>query len=172
MAFIGRLPDPTSEAWDWQVEAACRGMASALFFHPWGERGPSRDERVRKAKQVCSGCPVIDECRRHALQVHEQYGVWGGLSEEERQVLLNRGRRSLRRKVIARSTELQELMGQGSDDAAPLAPTSMSATASVSLPMPVGTVTVTEATGGPITTPFPLPVAAFAPEPMVGAPVG
>lgn len=110
MAFIGRLPVPTTEAWDWQVDAACRGMASSFFFHPWGERGSSRDERVRRAKEVCAGCPVIDHCRRHALEVQEQYGVWGGLSEEERQVLLNRGRRSLRRKVLDRTNGQDPLL--------------------------------------------------------------
>jgi WhiB family redox-sensing transcriptional regulator len=109
VAFIGRLPVPTTEAWDWQVEAACRGMASSFFFHPWGERGPSRDERVRRAKEVCAACPVLEACRQHALDVQEQYGVWGGLSEEERMVLLNRGRRSLRKKVLAQSADLAGL---------------------------------------------------------------
>ncbi|WP_395728880.1 WhiB family transcriptional regulator [Nakamurella sp.] len=110
MAFIGRLPVPTTEAWDWQAQASCRGMASSFFFHPWGERGPSRDQRVVRAKEVCASCPVIDACRQHALEVQEQYGVWGGLSEEERLVLLNRGRRSLRRKVLAKSADLREMM--------------------------------------------------------------
>ena len=110
MAFIGRLPVPTTEAWDWQAQASCRGMASSFFFHPWGERGPSRDQRVLRAKEVCASCPVIDACRQHALEVQEQYGVWGGLSEEERLVLLNRGRRSLRRKVLAKSADLREMM--------------------------------------------------------------
>lgn len=85
-------------------------MASSFFFHPWGERGPSRDQRVLRAKEVCASCPVIDACRQHALEVQEQYGVWGGLSEEERLVLLNRGRRSLRRKTLAQSVELQALV--------------------------------------------------------------
>jgi WhiB family redox-sensing transcriptional regulator len=85
-------------------------MASSFFFHPWGERGPSRDQRVVRAKEVCASCPVIDACRQHALEVQEQYGVWGGLSEEERLVLLNRGRRSLRRKVLAKSADLREMM--------------------------------------------------------------
>lgn len=91
MAYLGRLPAPTTQAWDWQTRAACRGMAGSLFFHPWGERGPARDQRVDRAKQVCAGCPVIDTCRRHALQAQEPCGVWGGLSEEERLFLLNRG---------------------------------------------------------------------------------
>ena len=128
MAFIGRLPVPTTEAWDWQGEAACRGMASSFFFHPWGERGPSRDERVRRAKEVCADCPVIESCRRHALEVQEQYGVWGGLSEEERLVLLNRGRRSLRRKLISQSTELAALVA--AQPATPQPATPQPATAS------------------------------------------
>ena len=114
MAYIGRLPEPTTQAWDWQVQAACRGMASSFFFHPWGERGASRAERDHRAKEVCGACPVIDACRRHALEVQEQYGVWGGLSEEERLVLLDRGRRSLRRKVLAQNSELSNAVDPGS----------------------------------------------------------
>ncbi|ACV80243.1 WhiB family transcriptional regulator [Nakamurella multipartita] len=87
------MRSPTIEAWQWQVAASCRGMPSAFFFHPWGERGPERIERVRQAKDVCAGCPVIDECRRHALQAREMYGVWGGLSEDERLILLGLHRR-------------------------------------------------------------------------------
>lgn len=107
MAYTGRLPQPTTQAWNWQMRAACQGMASSFFFHPWGERGPSRDERVRQAKEVCGTCPVIDACRQHALQVQEQYGVWGGLSEEERLLLLHRGRRSkLPRQAVVQNSEL------------------------------------------------------------------
>jgi WhiB family transcriptional regulator, redox-sensing transcriptional regulator len=31
---------------------------------------------------------VIEQCRSHALGVGEPYGVWGGLSESERDMLL------------------------------------------------------------------------------------
>ena len=34
---------------------------------------------------------MIEECRRHALAAHEPYGVWGGLSESERDEII-RGR--------------------------------------------------------------------------------
>ena len=37
---------------------------------------------------MCRQCPVIQECRSHALEVGEPYGVWGGLSESERDLLL------------------------------------------------------------------------------------
>ncbi|MEV7174880.1 WhiB family transcriptional regulator [Streptomyces sp. NPDC093224] len=47
-------------------------------------RGEDRAERDQAAKEVCALCPVRAECLRHALSVQEPYGVWGGLSEEER----------------------------------------------------------------------------------------
>lgn len=84
MADTRRLPVPVTETYDWQMQGACRGMDSAFFFHPEGERGPARASRETRAKQVCRGCPVLEQCRRHALAAHEPYGVWGGLSESER----------------------------------------------------------------------------------------
>jgi len=66
-------------------------MDSGYFFHPENERGPGRAQREAKAKQVCRRCPVMEQCRRHALAVHEPYGVWGGLSEAERDDII-RGR--------------------------------------------------------------------------------
>jgi WhiB family redox-sensing transcriptional regulator len=63
-------------------------MASSYFFHPEGERGPARARREAQAKAICLSCPALAACRRHALAVHEPYGIWGGLSESERQQLL------------------------------------------------------------------------------------
>ena len=37
-------------------------------------------------------CPVRAECAAHALAVREPYGVWGGLTEDEREELLGRSR--------------------------------------------------------------------------------
>jgi WhiB family redox-sensing transcriptional regulator len=97
MSDVKRLPGPIAEAWDWQLDALCRGMAVSLFYHPWGERGESRVAREEDAKSICQACPVIAECREHALKVAEPYGVWGGLTEKERDFLLNRNTRSSRR---------------------------------------------------------------------------
>ncbi|MEV0072040.1 MULTISPECIES: WhiB family transcriptional regulator [unclassified Amycolatopsis] len=72
------------DSWDWQLRGACRGLDSALFFHPDGERGRVKAERVARAKQICHSCPVLAQCRAHALVTQEVYGVWGGLSETDR----------------------------------------------------------------------------------------
>ena len=75
--------------WEWQLEAACRGD-SEPFFHPFGEREPSRSRREARAKAICARCPVLERCREQALASREPYGVWGGLSESERDALLRR----------------------------------------------------------------------------------
>ena len=93
MADVSRLPGPNADLWDWQLDGACRGTDSALFFHPDGERGPSRSAREDAAKAVCATCPVIAACRAHALRVREPYGVWGGMSEDEREAAYGTGRR-------------------------------------------------------------------------------
>jgi WhiB family redox-sensing transcriptional regulator len=85
MAEISRLPGPVADEWEWQFEGACRDADPRLFFHPEGERGPARRERDSAAKAICASCPVLQKCRVHALTVREPYGVWGGMSEDERQ---------------------------------------------------------------------------------------
>lgn len=33
---------------------------------------------------ICQACPVLAQCRSWALTKHERYGVWGGLSQDDR----------------------------------------------------------------------------------------
>jgi WhiB family redox-sensing transcriptional regulator len=84
VADTRRLPGPKLTEWDWQLHAACRGMASTVFFHPPDERGVAREIRIGQAKQVCRTCPVMQQCLSHALKIPEPYGIWGGISEDER----------------------------------------------------------------------------------------
>ncbi|MEU4115681.1 WhiB family transcriptional regulator [Kitasatospora sp. NPDC028055] len=93
MTDNSRLPGAFAYRWDWQLRGLCREADNALFFHPSGERGAAHHAREEAAKAVCAGCPVRIECRRHALQTREPYGVWGGLTEDERQRLLARSPR-------------------------------------------------------------------------------
>lgn len=85
MAEISRLPGPVADLWDWQLDGSCRRENPDVFFHPEGERGPARRDRDSAAKAVCGACPVLRQCREHALRVREPYGVWGGLTEDERE---------------------------------------------------------------------------------------
>lgn len=87
---------PIADLWEWQHEGLCRVASPDMFFHPDGERGPSRRWRDARAVALCQQCPVIVECREHALRVAEPYGVWGGMTEQERaEVLAGQGRSGL-----------------------------------------------------------------------------
>lgn len=76
-------PVPLADDWEWQQQGLCRGVDSSAFFHPEGERGLARGRRTSRAKAICGRCPVIRQCREHALAVAERYGIWGGMSERE-----------------------------------------------------------------------------------------
>ena len=88
MAAISRLPMPIQETYEWQYDGACRGVDPETFFSPDAERGPRRRAREAAAKALCNVCPVVQECLDHALTVREPYGVWGGLTINERDQLL------------------------------------------------------------------------------------
>jgi WhiB family transcriptional regulator, redox-sensing transcriptional regulator len=90
MRLPPQLPGPNADVWDWQMRGLCRGVDSSTFFSPDGERGRARAEREQHAKDMCRRCPVIVQCRDHALAFAEPYGIWGGLSETERERLLAR----------------------------------------------------------------------------------
>ena len=73
----------------WQLRAACRGPESALFFPPtYPERKDDRDGREARAKAICAECPVRAECLDYALSIREPHGIWGGLTEAERRLLI------------------------------------------------------------------------------------
>ena len=88
MSDLTRLPAPIVEHWEWQRDAACTGLGTERFFHPDGERGQRRANRERAALEVCRRCPVIAACAAHALKVREPYGVWGGLTETDREQII------------------------------------------------------------------------------------
>ncbi len=80
---------PSPDAW--QHRGACRGPHATVFFPPAHfERKVERAAREQRAKEICASCPVIDECLEYALTISEPHGIWGGLNENERRLLLER----------------------------------------------------------------------------------
>lgn len=75
---------PEDGTGDWTERGSCRQTDPELFF-------PTRSalQFSARAKKVCRQCPVTAECLEHALTTGEDYGVWGGLSANERRKLRN-----------------------------------------------------------------------------------
>ena len=74
---------------NWQADAACRGLDTDSFFLPDAVRGKTKRNMEAAAKAVCSACPVAAMCLQQALLNEEAYGVWGGKTPEERELLLD-----------------------------------------------------------------------------------
>lgn len=47
----------------------------------------SDEDRIERAKEVCWTCPVLVPCLDYAMTNDERFGIWGGLTEEERGVV-------------------------------------------------------------------------------------
>ena len=97
MALIIESPKSWDNSVEWRREAACKDLDTDLFF-PVGVTGPAIPHLAR-AKAVCRTCPVRSECLDFAITTNQEFGVWGGASEEER--------RGLRRQWRARQRQLR-----------------------------------------------------------------
>jgi WhiB family redox-sensing transcriptional regulator len=82
------LPGP------WQTRAVCASLPPAekdrIFLPRLGLAGAHQADVDRKAKEICSGCPVRIDCQLHALNHDIVDGTWGGLTAHERKVLKHR----------------------------------------------------------------------------------
>lgn len=83
----------------WHRLAACLSVDPELFF-PNGQTG-MHSRQAKQAKKVCAGCPVRDACLEFALDSRQDFGVWGGLTEEERRSLRRSRQRRARRQAAA-----------------------------------------------------------------------
>jgi WhiB family transcriptional regulator, redox-sensing transcriptional regulator len=64
---------------DWTALAKCRGTDDAMFGTPVDQK---------RARLLCASCPVRSECLAEALDNRIEWGVWGGMTERQRRLLL------------------------------------------------------------------------------------
>jgi WhiB family transcriptional regulator, redox-sensing transcriptional regulator len=64
---------------EWLDEAACIAVDDPDMFYP------DHSEERPAALAVCRRCPVSTECGQRALRDRERYGVWGGMTERDRE---------------------------------------------------------------------------------------
>lgn len=74
--ILATVPQPGP----WKKNARCRNAPTSVFF-------PTRGDDVGQAKAICARCPVLEECRTYALAHPGLLGVFGGLSEVEREAM-------------------------------------------------------------------------------------
>lgn len=104
------LPADPGEFYAWQDRAACRGgKAAELFFAADYEPLAAKLRRQDAAVQICTACPVRQACLDHALSFPEPVGVWGGLTEDQRNT---DRRRAKREQDKARWARRQEQRGE------------------------------------------------------------
>lgn len=70
----------TRSTGEWRDSAVCAQLDPELFF-------PEKSSNATTAKKICRSCEVRSECLSHALDNGENFGIWGGLSPKERQLL-------------------------------------------------------------------------------------
>jgi WhiB family redox-sensing transcriptional regulator len=72
----------------WMAAGECRNHPPATFF-------PSDGVGVDRARKICGGCAVAEQCLEYALENRIDHGVWGATSERERRRILKRRRLTL-----------------------------------------------------------------------------
>lgn len=74
------LPANPSPPDFWQDRAGCFGVDPDIFF-------PVSEDEAGPALAFCRACAIREECLAWALKNGERYGVWGGLTEQQRRRL-------------------------------------------------------------------------------------
>jgi WhiB family redox-sensing transcriptional regulator len=80
---VSELPTHPTPPDHWQDRAACFGIDPDVFF-------PISEEEAGPALTYCRICRIREECLAWALKNGERYGVWGGLTEQQRRRLQRR----------------------------------------------------------------------------------
>src|SRR5688500_7311895 len=90
---------PQWEKIEWRRDAACKDVDPNLFF-PIGVTGPAVAQ-IAAAKSICDQCLVQRDCLEFAITTNQEFGVWGGTTEDERRVLRRRWRAEQRARAAA-----------------------------------------------------------------------
>ena len=90
---------------EWVNEGACFGEPVSVMFPTGGPKpGVHGNSKLDwdTPRSLCAVCPVRNDCLNHALTHNEEWGMWGGMTPDERQREKRRRRRAL---AQARSLE-------------------------------------------------------------------
>ena len=66
----------------WQLQANCDETNTELFFS-------ELKSKVEKAKTLCGSCAVADKCLQFAIDTKIEFGIFGGVTADERKALVH-----------------------------------------------------------------------------------
>lgn len=107
----------TDQVRDWRDQAVCSSEEVTQIFFPVGVTGQAAVQ-IEDAKAVCVECPVRQECLEYAITTNQEYGIWGGTSEEERRVLRRKWRqeqRAQRNRIAAERKAARDALRQAEE---------------------------------------------------------
>ena len=69
---------------DWE-QAECKRLEiyTDLFYDIEEERSVNAYDHINAVRAICLSCPIWKDCLTYAFQ-HENYGMWGGMTSQER----------------------------------------------------------------------------------------
>lgn len=77
---------------DWRDSARCAELPKSVFFEYNTQDGTVTTEQRRERKSLaltaCSECPVIAQCYEFAICNNEKFGIWAGLTPDQRKPLV------------------------------------------------------------------------------------
>lgn len=65
---------------EWMTQSACRDEPPSLFY-------PLQGHVPGRAKDICRGCPVQEECLDYSIEIRDWEGVWGGVPGRKRKLI-------------------------------------------------------------------------------------
>jgi WhiB family redox-sensing transcriptional regulator len=65
-------------------DGLCREVDADTFFADVGE-----NHKISAARIICGRCDVREACLEYALEHGERYGMWGGMTENQRRKLIS-----------------------------------------------------------------------------------
>lgn len=89
---MARVLPPVDPRSNWRDRSECRNEDPELFF-PIGTKTREDRMQIATAKAICHRCPVVTSCLSYALEVREEFGVFGGTDEDERRAMLRSAQR-------------------------------------------------------------------------------
>jgi len=87
---------------EWRPRAACVDVPTSIFYShseittSGNNVVEMRVNALRVKDAYCNKCRVKSECLEFAMETNERYGIWGGLTERERQTLRRQRQRAAR----------------------------------------------------------------------------